>query len=206
MGDLERLKGFCGRYPDVMAIEIDGERWLFASSGYFIAAIKSDEPTEAPTADAEMAATSAELIREARAGGVPVSTQSFAAWAAVQAPCQCKGTGEQNCYHCAGSGIRSHECDDCGHEHECECQECDDGRVTCRKCMDFDAGEIQGTVFDRRKLARGMVLFEGVDTVDVAVRGIDAPMSIRAGSVLFLLMGMRAKATGPAFSLSSEAA
>lgn len=51
----------------------------------------------------------------------------------VECP-KCNGRGTWACSTCDGNGKKWVECQDCGHEHECVCDECKKGVVTCNEC------------------------------------------------------------------------
>lgn len=99
--------------------------WQYGTDSKIIARLPSSEPDTVPEAGGKLPKCADIFDRYGR-------VTEWSELPPVSNCAECGGTGKANCKHCRGQV--EHRCA-CGHDHECD--NCMDGKVTCRCYVEF---------------------------------------------------------------------
>lgn len=210
IGWLNRVCALTDRYAP-FSIEVNGDRWVCATDGYRLLAMRSDEPI--PTDGAwtrpkdEVTLTIGRYIATSQkeSSALTLPRSALLAWAGTPPDeptpvtcAKCDGTGEIECSPCHGTG----DCTcTCGHEHDCE--ECEgSGLVDCSCGTKRESlsdrmerrrrpGTVNGYAVDRTLFHELLAACpEGnVDVIPRAERSLD-PLLLRAPGWVAGVMGL----------------
>ncbi len=137
------LKQFCGDLYDKtllpFAVKMPGYEvpWYAATNGARAVVLQyldgprgpKEDFGEGPNLSALLAKENIDSRMTSRQGIIDLYPQMEK----VECP-KCNGKGTWSCSACDGNGKKLVECQDCGHEHECVCNECKKGVVICDEC------------------------------------------------------------------------
>lgn len=193
------------------------EDWAWATDGFALVALRGGEPFSEkrgylkPETYGAMPAHLAKWMAEAEASNpATVDLAALRAFAGMGPCAKCRDVGLVTCRECHGSGSRTVICDDCDHDHECKCTNCEDGKADCRACSERRPGLVDGQLFNLRLLARALRALPESGNVSVAViPGRDPRLVAWTEAERLVLMSLRDDGQSardlPSFRLSTEA-
>jgi hypothetical protein len=140
--DYAWLKQFCGDLsrvvlPFMVAVPGYKDKWFAATDGKRAIVLQALEGKHDPKEDLGDGPDLAKLLAKENVDLQMMSRQEiidlYPPDERMECP-KCAGRGTWACGGCDGTGEKMVECQDCGHEHLCVCDECQKGIVTCNEC------------------------------------------------------------------------